>query len=168
LIGMTKLVSRAIAFKLQGRARTGLVDPAPKRKTMFIGELANLAGTSVQAIRLYERRGLMPKPERAPSGYRVYQLLDLEILRAIKRCQSLGMTLRETKRITRILENTRRSDGSLSPGRDRGCLEEIEQIGLQKLTTLDSRIRELSATKDELCRTLRQIRAAIAGDGLRP
>jgi hypothetical protein len=29
---------------------------------------------------------------------------------------------------------------------------------------IDSRIRELSATKDELRRTLRQIRAAIAGD----
>jgi DNA-binding transcriptional MerR regulator len=136
----------------------------PKRKAMFIGELAVLAGTSVQAVRLYERRGLMREPERTAGGYRVYQPLDLEILRAIKRCQSLGMTLRETKRITRILEKTRRSDVLFSRGRDRQCLEEIEQIGLQKLTMLDSRIRELAATKDELCRTLRQIRTAITGD----
>jgi Cu+-exporting ATPase len=128
---------------------------------MLIGELARLAGASVQAVRLYERRGLMCEAERTASGYRVYQPLDLDILKAIKRCQSLGMTLGETKRITRILEKTRRSDSTLS--RDRKCLEEIEQIGLQKLAMLDSRIRELSATKDELRRTLRQIRAAIAG-----
>jgi DNA-binding transcriptional MerR regulator len=131
---------------------------------MLIGELARLAGASVQAVRLYERRGLMGKPERTASGYRVYRPLDLEILRAIKRCQSLGMTLGETKRITRVLEKARRSGGLPSPGRDRECLEEIEQIGLQKLATLESRLRELSATKEELRRTLRQIRTAIAGD----
>ena len=130
---------------------------------MLIGELAALGGASVQAVRLYERRGLMREPERTASGYRVYQPLDLEILKAIKRCQSLGMTLSETKRITRILEKTRRRDGSLPSGQDRLCLEEIEQIGLQKLTVLDSRIRELSATKDDLRRTLRQIRTAITG-----
>ena len=103
----------------------------------------------------------MGKPERTPSGYRVYRPLDLDILKAIKRCQSLGLTLGETRRITRILEKTRRRDGEQS--RDRECLEEIEQIGLQKLTLLEARLRELSATKDELRRTLRQIRAAIAG-----
>lgn len=131
------------------------------RTTMLIGELARLAGASVQAVRLYERRGLMGEPERTASGYRVYQPLDLEILKAIKRCQSLGLTLTETKRITRILEKTRQSGDLFSPGRDRECLEEIEQIGLQKLGLLDARIRELSATKGELRLTLRQIRAAI-------
>jgi DNA-binding transcriptional MerR regulator len=156
-----KLPSRATALKFRGKER---VVPAPRRTAMLIGELATLGKASVQAVRLYERRGLMRKPERTASGYRVYQLLDLEILKAIERCQSLGMTLGETKRVTRILEKTRRGDGTLAVGEeDRLCLEEIEQIGLQKLTTLDSRIRELSATKDELRRTLRQIRTAIAG-----
>jgi MerR family mercuric resistance operon transcriptional regulator len=157
---VTKPLSKSVALRVRGNAQ---VNPAPTRSTMLIGELATLGGASVQAIRLYERRGLMCKPERTASGYRVYQSIDLEILKAIKRCQSLGMTLGETKRVTRILERTRRSDGSLSSGQDRLCLEEIEQIGLQKLTLLDSRIRALSATKDELRRTLRQIRTAIAG-----
>ncbi len=136
-IGVTKPPSKARALEFRSERRAGHVDPAPKRMTMFIGELAVLAGASVQAVRFYERRGLMREPVRSASGYRVYQSLDLEILRAIKKCQSLGMTLGETKRITRILERTRRSDGSLSPDRDRQCLEEIEQIGLQKLTMLD-------------------------------
>jgi DNA-binding transcriptional MerR regulator len=128
---------------------------------MLIGELARSAGASVQAVRLYERRGLMCAPQRTAGGYRVYQPLDLDILKAIKRCQSLGLTLAETKRITRILEKTRRRDGAAS--RNRECLEEIEQIGLQKLATLETKIREISATKDELRRTLRQIRTAITG-----
>jgi len=153
---VTKLSSKVPGIREP--ARSGRVGPA----RMLIGELARLAGASVQAVRLYERRGLMCEPERTASGYRVYRPLDLEILRAIKRCQSLGMTLGETKRITRILERTRR-DGAPSPDRDRQCLEEIEQIGLQKLAMLDERLRELSATKDELRRTLRQIRTAIAG-----
>jgi DNA-binding transcriptional MerR regulator len=155
---VTKLPSKAL--RIRGHARSGRVGPAQ----MLIGELARLAGASVQAVRLYERRGLMGEAERTASGYRVYQPLDLDILKAIKRCQSLGLTLSETKRITRILEKTRRRDGALSPNRDRECLEEIEQIGLQKLATLDTRLRELSATKDELNRTLREIRAAITGD----
>jgi DNA-binding transcriptional MerR regulator len=117
---MTKLHSKAL--RIRGNMRAG----APARRTMLIGELARLAGASVQAVRLYERRGLMCEAERTASGYRVYQPLDLEILKAIKRYQSLGLTLGETKRITRILEKTRRSDGALSPDRDRQCLEEIE------------------------------------------
>ena len=78
------------------------------------------------------------------------------------------MTLAETRRVTRILERTGRHDGALAQEQDRLCLEEIEQIGLQKLTMLESRLRELSATKDELSRTLRQIRAAIVRDASGP
>lgn len=129
---------------------------------MLIGELAARAGASVQAVRLYERRGLMREPERTASGYRVYRTLDLDILQAIKRCQSLGMTLAETKRITRILEKTRHGGGARSQERDRQCLEEIEQIGLQKLALLEAQTRELLLTKDALKGTLRQIRTAIA------
>ena len=168
LTTVTKLLSRSDAVAPPGNPRAGRVDRTPKRKTMLIGELAAIAGTSVQAVRLYERRGLLREPDRTASGYRVYQLLDLEILRAIKRCQSLGLTLAETKRITRILEKNRRRDGAFAHAQDRRCLEEIEQIGLQKLAMLESRLRELSATKDALCGTLRQIRAAIARDASWP
>jgi hypothetical protein len=100
---VTKLPSRPTAPGPRGKSR---VDPAHKRKTMLIGELALLGGASVQAIRLYERKGLLREPDRTASGYRVYQPLDLEILKAVKRCRSLGLTLAETRRVTRILERT--------------------------------------------------------------
>ena len=47
---------------------------------MGIGEVAATAGVSVQAIRYYERRGLLPRPARRPSaqtlGFRLGQMPD--------------------------------------------------------------------------------------------
>ena len=39
---------------------------------MLIGELADAAGLPSQTIRFYERRGLLPEPERGANGYRIY------------------------------------------------------------------------------------------------
>ena len=39
---------------------------------MQIGELAKNGGVSVQAVRYYERSGLLRKPERKTSRYRIY------------------------------------------------------------------------------------------------
>ena len=62
---------------------------------MTIGELAKRAGVNVQTVRYYERRGLLPEPERLPSGYRVYGGPALERLQFIRRSQELGFTLSE-------------------------------------------------------------------------
>ncbi len=62
---------------------------------MKIGELAGRAGVNVQTIRYYERRGLLPEPDRRPSGYREYEPQVLERLHFIKRAQELGFTLSE-------------------------------------------------------------------------
>ena len=62
---------------------------------MKIGELATRAGVPVQTIRYYERRGLLPEPERRPSGYREYGSATIERLRFIRRAQELGFTLAE-------------------------------------------------------------------------
>jgi MerR family regulatory protein len=42
---------------------------------MRVGQLAKQAGVNVQTLRYYERRGLLPHPPRAASGYRQYPLL---------------------------------------------------------------------------------------------
>jgi hypothetical protein len=39
---------------------------------LAIGKLASRGGVSVQTIRYYEPSGLVPKPSRAVSGYRLY------------------------------------------------------------------------------------------------
>jgi DNA-binding transcriptional MerR regulator len=40
-------------------------------KNYTIGQLARIADVNIQTIRFYERKGILPKPERKPSGYRV-------------------------------------------------------------------------------------------------
>lgn len=62
---------------------------------MTIGELARRVGVNVQTVRYYERRGLLPKPDRTPSGYREYTEGTLDRLRFIRRAQELGFTLSE-------------------------------------------------------------------------
>ena len=62
---------------------------------MKIGELADRAGVSVDTVRFYERRGVLPRPERTPSGYRTYTPTTVDRLRLARRLQALGFTLDE-------------------------------------------------------------------------
>jgi len=68
-------------------------------ETMRIGEFARKAGVNVQTVRYYERRGLLPEPERRESGYREYSPDCLERLQFIRRSQELGFTLSEIEEL---------------------------------------------------------------------
>ena len=68
----------------------------------MIRELAKETGTSVQTLRFYERLGLMPKPARTESGYRLYGSGDLRRVALIRQAKSLGFSLDEIKRILRL------------------------------------------------------------------
>jgi len=50
---------------------------------MRIGELARHAEVNIQTLRFYEREGLLPAPLRSGSGYRIYEISDLERVRFI-------------------------------------------------------------------------------------
>src|SRR4051812_14495825 len=51
---------------------------------MRAGEVAERAGVNVETLRYYERRGLLPKPDRAPSGHGSYDHETVQLLRAAK------------------------------------------------------------------------------------
>ena len=61
-----------------------------------IGEFAILAGVTVRALHHYDRIGLL-KPQRGSSGFRVYELKDLEQLEQIAALKFLGIPLQEIK-----------------------------------------------------------------------
>jgi DNA-binding transcriptional MerR regulator len=63
--------------------------------TLTIGGLADEAGVSIDTVRFYERRGLLPEPARTAGGYRAYSADDTWRLRFILRAKELGFTLRE-------------------------------------------------------------------------
>src|ERR1700723_2006248 len=61
-----------------------------------VGEFAKLAGVTVRALHHYDRIGLL-KPQRAGSGFRVYDLKDMERLEQIAALKFLGIPLKEIK-----------------------------------------------------------------------
>ena len=62
---------------------------------LTIGSLADEAGVNVETIRYYQRRGLMPEPDKPAQGYRRYDATTVKRVRFIKRAQALGFTLEE-------------------------------------------------------------------------
>jgi len=111
-------------------------------RTLRIGEVAEASGISVEALRFYERRGLLGRPARTASGYRAYDETVLERLAFIKRAQSIGFSLDE---IADILEMRGRGEAP--------CLE-VREAARRKLAELDLRLRELRRYRSELARAL--------------
>lgn len=75
---------------------------------MNIGELARRSGVAIDTIRYYEREGLLPTPPRSACNYRQYGPDQVEQLRLMRRCRSLGMSLNEIRQLLRA------SDGDLA------------------------------------------------------
>jgi DNA-binding transcriptional MerR regulator len=112
------------------------------RGMLKIGEVSKRSGVGVEALRFYEKSGLLDRPSRTYSGYRVYGAEVLERLAFIKQAQALGFSLDE---IGRIVEDARRGE---SP-----C-DEVREIVRRRLSELDERLRELHRYRDELQHTL--------------
>src|SRR5689334_14878785 len=62
---------------------------------MKIGEVARDVGVSIDTVRFYERRGIVPAPPRRASGYRDYDVSTVERIRLARTLQGLGLTLDE-------------------------------------------------------------------------
>ena len=62
---------------------------------MKIGEVAAAAAVTIDTIRFYERRGVLPPPDRRPSGYRNYAPDVVDRIRLARSLQHVGLTLDE-------------------------------------------------------------------------
>ncbi len=71
-------------------------------KRFTIGRLAKVVGVNPRTIRFYESVGLLPKPQRSESGYRLYEPPAAERIEFIQKAQSLGLTLRQTREILEL------------------------------------------------------------------
>ncbi|MFP5319106.1 MAG: heavy metal-responsive transcriptional regulator [Acidimicrobiia bacterium] len=71
---------------------------------LTVSKLAEGAGVSADSVRYYERIGLLPEPDRSPSGYRLYDEEALDRLRFIKRAQRFGLRLEEIGELLDIRE----------------------------------------------------------------
>ena len=72
-----------------------------------IGALADAAGVNVETIRFYQRKGLMPEPEKPYGSIRRYGDADLARVRFIKSAQRLGFSLDEVGDLLKLEDGTR-------------------------------------------------------------
>jgi DNA-binding transcriptional MerR regulator len=105
---------------------------------MQIGEVARAAEVSVDTIRFYERRGVLPPPARRPSGYRVYGPATVERIRLARALQNIGFTL------TEIIDALHRMDlGDATCATERWRLEAV-------LARIDAQMAELERVKRDV------------------
>lgn len=114
------------------------------RKDVFrIGELAGRIGVQPETIRYYERIGLLPKPERSRTGYRIYDSRHVECVDLIKRIQGLGFTLSEIREIIAL---------KLSGNH---CCQHVRDRLEDKLRLIGKQIERLRKFRTELGQSLK-------------
>jgi DNA-binding transcriptional MerR regulator len=114
---------------------------------MRIGQVAADADVTVDTVRFYERRGVLPPPERRPSGYREYAPAAVERIRMARALQRLGFTLDE------IIDALRAHDaGETSEASQLWRLEAV-------VDRIDAKIAELRNTRRDITDTIAQCRA---------
>src|SRR5437879_4439940 len=82
-------------------------------KPLTIGRLSQESGVNLETVRFYERRGLLPKPPRSASGYRLYPAEALRRLRFIHRAKELGFSLTEIKELLSLRLSPRTSSAAV-------------------------------------------------------
>jgi DNA-binding transcriptional MerR regulator len=112
-----------------------------------ISQVALRTGFSPPTLRYYERIGLIPEPDRTPSGYRVFTQPHLDLLGFIARAKRLGLSLKEI----RILAEAK------SSGDCRTTQEQLLSLVETKLTQVRQVIRDLIQFGDQLERVHAQL-----------
>jgi DNA-binding transcriptional MerR regulator len=111
-------------------------------ENLTIGRVSRLTGVPARTIRFYEDEGLVPRPRRTDSGYRIYTAGDVTRLRLIRGARVLGLDL---PRIRSLLD---RALGAT-------CAEfgdELSEALAAQLADVERRIDELTALREELGR----------------
>lgn len=114
-------------------------------EAMTIGDVAKVAGVPPRTIRFYEDKGVLPRPSRSRSGYRLYGPDDLKRLSLVRRARSLGFSLTEVGNLIRLAQHERCDSFQ----------GKAAQLMIQKLAEVDAAIQQLNATRRELEKSIR-------------
>jgi DNA-binding transcriptional MerR regulator len=124
--------------------RTAAGREPPQPTILTIGELAERTGVSAEAIRYYEREGVIPQASRVgPGAYRQYGTADAERLRFVRRARDLGFSLDEVRELLALAAG--------DP--DRPC-GDVNQIAHTHLAQVDAKLAQLRALRRELNRLI--------------
>jgi MerR family mercuric resistance operon transcriptional regulator len=101
------------------------------------GQLAKAAGVNAQTLRYYERRGLLPEPQRSLGGHREYDAEAVTVLRVIRGLARLGFTLNEISELIEV-------------GSHRGPRPGLRDAAAGKLAEIEAKIEHLQQVRATL------------------
>ena len=108
--------------------------------TLKIGDVARQAELSIDAVRFYEREGLLGRVKRSSAGQRQYDEETVRRLAFVRRATALGFSLAEVKGLLTLRVSARMP-----------C-ERVRERALSKLADIDRRIAELHEMREALAR----------------
>jgi MerR family mercuric resistance operon transcriptional regulator len=120
----------------------GVNDAVAIPASLTIGRLAQAAHVNVETIRFYQRKGLVPEPDRPLGGIRRYGTLDVERVRFIKSAQRLGFSLEEIGQLLRLDAGMQCSPAA--------------QLASRHLTQVRARLKDLRRVEAALTKLLGQ------------
>lgn len=100
---------------------------------LTIGQLSAQVELSANALRFYEREGLLQPSSKSDSGYRLYDVMALNRVRFIKHAQQCGFTLTEINELLALRSA------------DAACCDDVRRIAVEKKLQLAAKIRSLQA-----------------------
>ena len=114
-----------------------------------IGSASKATGLSVDAIRFYQKSGLLRPPTRTSGGYRLFTETEIAQLQFIARAQDLGFSLAEIRELLSL----RNENGRACP--------EVRGLLQRKLQNVREKIASLRHLESELARGLRSCNLAL-------
>jgi len=107
---------------------------------LTIGDVAKQADVHIETLRYYERRGLVARPPRSMSNYRLYPEDAVRRVRFIKHAQALGFSLKEIQELL-----------SLRAAPRTRCAA-VRKRAQAKINDIEEKIRALHAMKKALAK----------------
>ena len=130
------------------------MDELDPKATYQIGELGARSGVTPDALRYYERLGLLPAPRRTGAGFRVYPAEALDRVRFIKQAQTVGLSLHEIRELV----------GYQDEGGLKRC-RHVRDLLRTKLVELQTKLAELEEFRNTLSGYLEKCeQTLLAGD----
>ena len=114
-------------------------------QSLTIGAFARVAGVHVETIRFYQRKGLLPEPDKPYGSIRRYGTADVARVQFVKSAQRLGFSLDEISRLLLLDDGTH-------------C-DEARELGEKKLAGVRDKLADLQRIEAvlislvERCRT---------------
>jgi Cu(I)-responsive transcriptional regulator len=105
---------------------------------MNIGKAAKLSNLTIKAVRYYANIGLVKPQQNITTGYRDYTDDEVAKLKFIGKAKKFDFSIDECKELLSLYEDKNRTS------------KEVKKITLEKISQIDSKLRDLNGLKKEL------------------